>query len=203
MGLKTNFEFFNQLRIGDLRTVLTQGDPTIIDSIPANAPGTVAQFRELLALTPPVDILKLFVPHKATAIVQILNGIESLADFNQRLGRHMASQPALEPIQAVLCDMLRSGSDFDTDAKLNPLGIATQAVRHVCSTPDDDATVFKPRVSRKTAQASTATAAGTGLEYCCVVIGHRADMPHRLCGDAEWVALGVCVEVGSRAQHVT
>ena len=161
MGLKTNFEFFNQLRIGDLRTALTQGDPTIFDSIPANAPGTVAQFRELLALTPPVDILKLFVPHKATAIVQILNGIESLADFNQRLGRHMASQPALEPIQAVLCDMLRSGSDFDTDAKRNPLGIATQAVRHVCSTPDDDATVFKPRASRKTAQASTATAAGT------------------------------------------
>ena len=103
-----------------------------------------------ISSTPPIDILKLFVPHKATAIVQIMNGIESLADFNQRLGRHMASQPALEPIQAVLCDMLRSGTDFATNTRRNPLGIATQALRHVCSTPDDDATVFKARTSRKT-----------------------------------------------------
>ena len=95
MGLKTSLEFFNQLRIGDLRTALTHGDPTVFGSIPANAPGSVTQFREILALTPPIDILKLFVPHKATAIVQILNGIESLADFNQRLGRHMASQTGI------------------------------------------------------------------------------------------------------------
>ena len=73
----------------------------------------------------------------------------------------MASQPALEPIQAVLCDMLRSGTDFATDTKRNPLGIATQAVRHVCATPDDDATVFKPRTGRKTTQPSTSTAAGS------------------------------------------
>ena len=91
MGLKTNLAFFNQLRIGDLRTALTQGDPTVFGSIPATAPGTIMQFRELLALTPPIDILKLFVPHKATALIQILKGIESLVDFNQRLGRHMAS----------------------------------------------------------------------------------------------------------------
>ena len=104
--------------------------------------------------------MTLFEPHKATAIVHILDGIESLADLNQRLGRHMASQPALEPIQAVLCDMLRSGTDFATETKHNPLGIATQAIRHVCSTPDDDATVFKPRTGRKTTQSSTSTAAG-------------------------------------------
>ena len=161
MGLKTNLEFFNQLRMGDLRSALTQGDPTVFGSIPANAPGSVTQFREILALTPPIDILKLFVPHKATAIVQIMNGIESLADFNQRLGRHMASQPALEPIHAVLCDMLRSGTDFATNTRRNPLGIATQALRHVCSTPDDDATVFKARTSRKTTQSPTSTAAGS------------------------------------------
>ena len=100
-------------------------------------------------------------PHKATAIVQIMNGIESLADFNQRLGRRMASQPALEPIHAVLCDMLRSGTDFATNTRRNPLGIATQAVRQVCSTPDDDATVFKARTSRKTTQSPTSTAAGS------------------------------------------
>ena len=160
MGLKTNLEFFNQVRIGDLRTALTQGDPTVFGSIPANAHGTVRQFREILALTPPIDILKLLVPHKATAIVHILNGIESLADFNQRLGRHMASQPALEPIQAVLCDLPRSGTDFATDTRRNPLGIATQAIRHVCATPDDDATIFKPRPGRKTTQPSSTVSAG-------------------------------------------
>ena len=160
MGLKTNLEFFNQLRIGDLRTAFTQGDPTVFGSVPATALGSVTQFREILALTPPIDILKLFVPHKATAIVQILNGIESLADFNQRLGRHMASQPALEPIQAVLCDMLRSETDFATTTKRNPLGIATQAVRHTCSTPDDDASVLKPCTGRKTTPSAVSTAAG-------------------------------------------
>ena len=160
MGLKTNLEFFNQLRIGDLRTALTHGDPSVFGNISATALGSIAQFREVLALTPPVDVLKLFLPHKATAIVHILNGIEALADFNQRLGRHLASQPALEPIQAVLCDLLRSGTDFAADTRRNPLGVATQAVRHICSTPDDDATVFRPRAGRKTTPSFAASAAG-------------------------------------------
>ena len=139
MGLKSDFEFFNQLRIGDLRTALSEGNPAILQNLPACTKGSVAEFREFFALTPAVDVLKLFVPHKADAIVRILNGIEALADFNQRLGRHLASQPALEPIHAVLCDMLRSGADFTTGAGKTPLSIAAQAVQHICTTPDDDA----------------------------------------------------------------
>ena len=156
MGLKTNLEFYNQLRIGDLRASLTEGDPSVFSNIPTSAQGSVAQFRELFALTPAIDVLKLFMPRKAVAIVRILNGIASLADFNQRLGRHLASQPALEPIHAVLCDMLRSGSDFAADTRRNPLGIATQALQHICSTPDDDATVFKERSGRTPAKSSAA-----------------------------------------------
>ena len=34
---------------------------------------------------------------------------------------------------------MRSGMDFATDTRRNPIGIATQAVRHVGSTPDDNA----------------------------------------------------------------
>ena len=142
MGLKSNLEFFNQLRIGDLRSALIAGDSSVFKDIPATTPGTVASFREFFALAPAIDILKLFAPHKATALVKILNGIISLADFNQRLGCHLASQPALEPIHAVLCDMLRSGADFATLTRQNPLSIATQALQHACSTPDDDATIF-------------------------------------------------------------
>ena len=37
-------------------------------------------------------------PHKAVALARILEGIESLADFNQRLCRHLAAHSALEPI---------------------------------------------------------------------------------------------------------
>ena len=140
MGLKAGMEFWNQLRIGDLRAALTEGDPAVLRNLPANTKSSVAEFREFFTLTPVVDVLKLFVPHKADAIVRILNGIESLADFNQRLGRHLASHPALEPIHAVLCDMLRSGEDFALASRQTPLGIATQAVQHICSTPDEDAT---------------------------------------------------------------
>ena len=129
MGLKANLDFFNQLRLGDLRTSLTEGDKSVFKDIPISAQGSVSQFREFFALTRVIDVLKLFAPHKATAIVQILNGISSLADFNQRLGRHLASQPALEPIHAVLCDLLRSGADFASDAARNPLAIATQALQ--------------------------------------------------------------------------
>ena len=100
-------------------------------------------------MTPAIDVLKLFVPHKADAIVKILNGIESLADFNIRLGQHLASHPALEPIHAVLCDMLRTGGDFATATQRTPLGIATQAVQHICTTPDDDAVSFAKGIGRK------------------------------------------------------
>ena len=155
MGLKANMEFFNQLRIGDLRAALTEGDPKTLHNIPTSTKGSVAEFREFFALTPAIDVLKLFVPHKADAIVRILNGIESLADFNQRLGRHLASHPALEPIHAVLCDMLRAGGDFSTENQQTPLGVATQAVQHICTASDVDASVFPKGGNRKAATSGT------------------------------------------------
>ena len=142
LGLKANMEFFNQLRIADLRTALMEGDPSVLGNLPTSTKGTVAQFREFFALTPASDVLKLFVPHKAEAIARILEGIEALADFNQRLGQHLAAQSALEPIHAVICDMMRSGAGFGLSANRTPLAIATQAVQHMCTTPDDDASIF-------------------------------------------------------------
>ena len=85
MGLKANMEFFNQLRIGDLRSAMTEGDSAILGNLPANTKASVAQFRKFFTVTPAFDVLKLFVPHKAEAVEQILKGIESLVDFNQRL----------------------------------------------------------------------------------------------------------------------
>ena len=92
------------------------------------------------------------------AISNILDGVESLADFNQRLGKHLALQPALEPIHSVLCDLLRSGLDFAAAAASCPLNIATEAMRHQCSTPDDDAVTFaKPAPLARNGSAQAAS----------------------------------------------
>ena len=43
--------------------------------LPAISKGSVDEFRDFFMLTPAVEILKPFVPHKADEIVRILNGI--------------------------------------------------------------------------------------------------------------------------------
>ena len=143
MGLKGAFEFLNQLRLGDLRTTLDGGDAAALAHIPQDFRATVEEFREKLSLASPRDILKLFAPEKLDAISNILDGVEALADFNQRLGKHLALQPALEPIHHVLCDILRSRVDFASVISRCPFNIATEAMRHQCSTPDDDAQTFE------------------------------------------------------------
>ena len=112
LGLKSSFEFLNQLRLGDLRTTLDGGDAAALSYIARGEKATVEEFRKKLSLASPRHILMLFAPEKMDAIANILDGVESLADFNQRLGKHLALQPALEPIHSVLCDLLRSGLDF-------------------------------------------------------------------------------------------
>ena len=139
LGLKANMEFWTQLRVGDLRAALTMGDPEPLRNLPITTTGTIEVFRKFFDTSPAIDVLKLIAPQKADAVVRILNGIELLADFNQRLNCHLASHQALEPIHAVMCDMLRCGEDFTVPTKHAPLGVATQAVRHACSTPDEDA----------------------------------------------------------------
>ena len=149
MGLKAAFEFFNQLRISDLRSAITQGDPSVLTRLPANCRGSIQEFREWFGMTPVIDVLKLLAPHRAAAIGEILAGIEALADFNQRLNNHLASTSALEPIHAVLCDTLRSGFSFAECSRRNPLSVATQAVSGICSHPDADASFFS-QSSRQT-----------------------------------------------------
>ena len=133
----------NQLRMGDLRTTLEGGDDTVLARISQKEKYTVEEFRRQLTHVSPRHILSLFAPEKMDAISNILDAIESLADFQQRLGKHLAAQPALEPIHSVLCDLLRSGMDFAAATERCPLAIATEAMRHQCSTPDDDAVTFE------------------------------------------------------------
>ena len=158
LGLKSSFEFLNQLRMRDLRATLDGGDAVALSHIALGEQATVEEFRKKLTLVSPRHILMLFAPEKMDAISNILDGVESLADFNQRLGRHLASQPALEPIHSVLCDILRSGLDFTAATAQCPLNIATEAMRHQCSTPDDDAVAFaKPAPSARSRSAQTAS----------------------------------------------
>ena len=98
--------------MGDLRATLDGGDDAALSHISQDLKATVGEFRNKLSLASPRHILMLFAPEKMDAISNILDGIEALADFNQRLGKHMALQPALEPIHNVLCDILRSRLDF-------------------------------------------------------------------------------------------
>ena len=181
LGLKSAFEFLNQLRMGDLRTALDGGDAAALDHIPQDFRATVGEFREQLSLASPRNILMLFAPEKLDAISNILEGIEALADFNQRLGRHLAQQPALEPVHQVLCDILRSRLDFASVTSRCPLNIATEAMRHQCSTPDSDAVTFdkqtplarianQRRRGNKSFQSSRAQATGGArnkVKYCC------------------------------------
>ena len=129
--------------MGDLRTTFEGGDAAALSQIPQDLKATVGEFREKLSLASPRHILMLFAPEKLDAISNILEGIEALADFNQRLGKHLALQSALEPIHHVLCDILRSRLDFASVTSRCPLNIATEAMRHQCSTPDDDAVTFE------------------------------------------------------------
>ena len=157
MGLKSSFEFLNQLRVGDLRTTLDEGDGAALSHITKNEKATVEEFRRKLSLVSPRNISMLFEPEKMDAISNMLDGIESLADFNQRLGNHLASQPALEPIHNILCDILRSGLTFAEATERCPLTIATEALRHQCSTPDDNAVTFgqsAPDIRNRSSQAA-------------------------------------------------
>ena len=136
--------------MGDLRATLDGGDAAALSHITRDHKATVEEFRNKLSQTSPRHILTLFAPEKMDAISNILDGIESLADFNQRLGKHMALQPALEPIHNVLCDILRSHLDFASATSRCPLNIATEAMRHQCTSPDDDAVTFeKPKQSAR------------------------------------------------------
>ena len=181
LGLKSSFEFLNQLRMGDLRSTLDGGDAAALFHIPQDFSATVAEYKEKLSLASPRHILKLFAPEKLDAISNILDGIEALADFNQRLGKHLALQPALEPIHHVLCDILRSRLDFASVTSRCPLNIATEAMRHQCSTPDNDAQTFEKqaphtrnsyqrRGGNKYNQATQAQATGGArnrIKNCC------------------------------------
>ena len=129
--------------MGDLRATLDGGDAAALSHIPRDQKATVEDFRRSLSLASPRHILMLFAPEKMDAISNILDGIESLADFNQRLGKHLALQPALEPIHNVLCELLRSRVDFAAATSRCPLNIATEAMRHQCSAQDDDAVTFE------------------------------------------------------------
>ena len=86
MGLKSSFEFLNQLRMGDLRSTLEGGDVAALSHINQEEKATLEEFRSKLSLAAPRHTLMLFAPEKIDAISNILDGVESLAYFNQRVG---------------------------------------------------------------------------------------------------------------------
>ena len=89
--------------------------------------------------------------------MRILNGIASLADFNLAIEPSSGVPACLRTDHTVICDMLRAEGELADGTRHNPLGIATQALQHICSTPDDDATVFKERSGRRPPNSSTSS----------------------------------------------
>ena len=163
LGLKAAMEFFTQLRIGDLRTALLEGDASIFQKLPVDTSASVKDFRDFFAQAPIVDVLRLFVPEKAEVVMRILEGIESLTDFNLRLCSHLASHQALEPIHAVICDRLRSGTEFATETRAHPLSVATQAIQHICASSDEDAS-FNAKTSTPRGKPRRGAASASGAK---------------------------------------
>ena len=199
LGLVSAFKFFNQLRIGDLRATLTDGDASILSNLPADAKASVHEFREFLSLTPVIDVLNLFAPTKAAAVVRILSGIEALADFNQRLCSHLAAQPALEPIHAVLCDALRSGADFEECTRQNPLNIAAQAVSGSCFTPDVDAAFRKAKATTPSSGSPSTNKRTSSIRSRRTVPANRPEYQFGTCYDFQQ---NKCSRSTCRFKHV-
>ena len=195
LGLKSCMEFLNQLRISDLQSALADGDSAVLSGLHQDTAATVEDFRAMLSLTSPLDILKLFAPDKVEAITNIVDGIDALADFNQKLALQLASHSALEPIHGVVCEVLRSGTEFASVSKNKPLSIAAQAVQHQCSKPDADA-VFPAKkgttatrwagrpsgaaVSRRSRASSTSGTARRGGRPAAFCYDFQRDTCHRL-----------------------
>ena len=102
--------------------------------------------------TSPYDILRVLAPAKAEQAAAGLRQITALSEYVQSLCGYLAANEELEPVHSVLCNLLRTGADFERALNINPLHLAAGAIKHLCTQPDADGVLpkKKPTLTRTT-----------------------------------------------------
>ena len=143
IGLVANLAFYNQLNINDLQSVFFSGDSSALASVSHGTPITVPTFRALAHQTSPYDLLRVLAPEKASQTAALFRRITALAEYVQSLCGYLAANEELEPIHSVICNLLRTGADFERALSTDPVHLAAGSIKHLCSQPDVDGVLPK------------------------------------------------------------
>ena len=127
-----NLAFYNQLNIHDLQSLLFTGDVSDLAAVPSDTPLTIDTLRTQVQQTAPHDILRVLAPEMAA----VLRRITALSEYVQSLCGYLAANEELEPVHSVLCNLLRTGADFERALSTNPLHLAAGTIKHFCTHPD-------------------------------------------------------------------
>ena len=95
--------------------------------------------------TSPYDILRVLAPAKAEQAAAGLRQITALSEYVQSLCGYLAANEELEPAHSVLCNLLRTGADFEQALRTNPLYLAAGSIKHLCTQPDADGVLPRKR----------------------------------------------------------
>ena len=148
LGLVANLAFCNKLNLNDLHALLQACDPSGLASLTSASALTIPALRAIAALASPIDILRIISPQKAAALTSTIKEINSLAEYIQAVCGHLAANQALEPAHSVICQLLRTGANFERANKINPIHLATAAIAPLCHTPDVDGKLTKAQSGR-------------------------------------------------------
>ena len=143
LGLVANLAFYNKLNINDLQALLQAGDPSALASLTCASHLTIPALRSIATLASPIDVLRIISPQKAVALTSSVKHIMALADYVQSVCGHLAANEALEPAHAVICQVLRTGANFEHAKISNPIHLAAAAVTPLCHAPDVDGKLEK------------------------------------------------------------
>ena len=122
-------------------SILHLGSSSDLAAVGPDATFTIAQFQDLLRRLSPLDLLRLLNPDKAARLSEAVSEISVLADYEQALCNHLATSEALEPTNAVLGSLLRTGADFKAALLHHPIQLAAQAIAPLFHGADVDGTL--------------------------------------------------------------
>ena len=111
-GLKCNVDFLNQLNMHDLMSMLIKGKQSV-SAIHKSVILKLGDIFECLKDVPLIEILRLIDKEKAQKILLIIDKIVALAHVSQSMGNYFARDDSLEPALSVVCQGLRSDSNFE------------------------------------------------------------------------------------------
>ena len=97
----------NQLNILDLEKAFTDGEAAGFKLLKMQVPVLPETFCQYLKSVPPLTLIKFINPQKAANIQKLVTKISSLAHFSQSMADFFARDDALEPVLAVVCEILR------------------------------------------------------------------------------------------------